>query len=131
MTNESVSTEYQFAQVVNRLDSLKVHLLQNMLEQGVETALENLETNGTGADMIVSLWFADALDEANQNRISEIMANYIDPVDESPQMVNAIIEAIQTDVNLIIVLRTQVTKALSSCTQDELQSICDALGITP
>lgn len=121
-----IPTAYSFIQKIDYPNLLAMTIMHS----GFSTALDHIETNGSGINMCASIWFVDALSQADINTLTTIMQNYSNPTN-TQQMVSNITTAIQgsNDV-LLLLLKTKVLMTIPTCYYGELQAICTLLGLS-
>lgn len=119
-------TSYNFTQQVGYPS-----LLQTQIQaSSISTALDHIETDGSGSGMLVMVWFVSALSSADQTTLNSIMAAYADPSGNAASMIANITASIATDANLILLLRTRVAQVLPTLNIAQLQAVCTLLGIS-
>ncbi len=69
-------TEYDFTQQVDFPSTL----VENIQASSISVPLVNIETNGSGPTMEVSLFFQDVLPDADQTTLNSVMAAYVNAI---------------------------------------------------
>ena len=69
----AVMTEYDFTQQVD----YPTLLIESIQSSSISTPIVNVETNGSGPTMEVSLFFSDVLSSDDQNTLNSLMASYV------------------------------------------------------
>lgn len=82
--------EYDFTQQVDFPSTL----VENIQASSISVPLVNIETNGSGPTMEVSLFFQDVLPDADQTTLNSVMAAYVNTL--SP--LNAAIAQVKKDI---------------------------------
>lgn len=89
-------TQYNFTQQVDYPNVL----VSNIQASSISIALDHIDTLGSGAGMIVSVWFKDILPTADQDTLNSVMAAY--------KNVAPIVPIVQTDTDNALFARTKV-----------------------
>lgn len=78
-------TMYNFTQEINHSDQLVLQIRQT----NISTALDRIDTVGTGSDMDISVWFRDVLSEEDEIILDLLMSTYVEilPVIVPPKVI--------------------------------------------
>jgi hypothetical protein len=90
--------------------------------------IDRIDTVGSGDAMSINVWFTDILSEDQQNSLTTIITNYSNP-SITPQTLASIVSALNTDANVVALLRTKITMELPGMPVQTIRAICSILGI--
>lgn len=116
---------YTYTQQVDYPLTLQTTIIAAALSSAT---FDHIDTLGTGSTMLVSVWFDSSLSGGDQTTLNSILAAYTNPTDQATLII-AITAAIQTDANLMLVLRARVTAAIPTLSVPQLQQAATLLGI--
>lgn len=100
-------------------------------QSGIATALDHIDTVGSGPTMSVTVWFVDVLSDNDFNTLRGVMAAYTNiPPLSNAYMISSIMNAIQTDANVMLLIRAKVASVLPVMSNAQLQMIMTTLGLS-
>lgn len=104
-------------------------MLQNTIASSpIATPVHHIDTEGTGPEMIITVWFTGELSEDDLTTLNGLMDSYTNPSD-SPIMIANLMTAIQSDANVILLLRAKIIQILPTMSNPQLRMACSVLGI--
>ena len=117
---------YVFNQNVNYASYLQTQI------QGLSlsSAIDHIDTDSTTSPMTITIWFQSQLSTPDQTTLNNFMSTYSDPK-VTQNAINDIISALNTDENVIIIARKQMTNVIPNLNVLSLLQICTLLNINP
>lgn len=106
------------------------YMQSQILALGLGSTILNIQTNAATNPMTVILSFNNTLSDSDLISLNNFMNTYVDPV-VTPNSINAIMTALNTDENVIMLARVRIKQTIPLLDTLTLLQVCSMLGINP
>ncbi len=115
-------TEYDFTQQIDYPNIL----IENIQQSSISVPIVNVETNGSGPTMEVSLFFQDVLSSNDQATLNSIMSSYVNSLPPMQVALNQVNKNIAFGMSMIA--QFSASNVAANLTTDQVATLAQQLG---